>query len=107
MRYDNRCRRQFDPRVEFRNPWVVPPWQLSQVDVGKHGAGQPKVAGLYAIQVDDRDNAANDKRKLQKPEPLQLGWSQRCISRCEIDRSRSQARDAGPRSRSLINEALT
>src|SRR5882757_8915222 len=93
---------QGETRVEIADRFGVPSGDLAEIDVRKHGPGQPKLPWPDAIQVHDRHHAAHDDWKLDQARSRKLFGAKWRIGGSEFHCPAFSLPDAGARSHGLV-----
>ncbi len=98
----DRLRRQLRRRIELGDRRVVPGLDLPEENLGERRAVDHEIAGLDALDVDDRHDAAHDHRKLNKRALVELLAGKRRVRGAEGDGPRFDLLDAAARADRLV-----
>ncbi len=90
--------RQRETRVQLSDGGIVPTRDRAQVNAGENVSRQMKLAGRDPVEIDDRNDRANDYRELRQSVTQQLGVDQRRIGNSEIHDAGLNFGDPGARS---------
>jgi len=75
--------RQLDVRIELADRGVVPGLDFADENSGQGGTVEDDLAGLNAVDVDDRHDPGGQGRKLQETVHVEVGDAQRHVGGCE------------------------
>ena len=96
---------QLDAGVQARDRRVVPGRDLADVDAARAASAvELELAGRDALEVDDRDDAADDHGELHQAVGLEVGLLERRVGGAEVDGLGLDGRDAAARADRLVVE---
>jgi len=81
----DRLRRQLGRRIELGDSRIVPGLDLAEEDLGERWAIDHEIAGLDALDVDDRHDAAHDHRELNESAVVKFLAGERRVRGAEGD----------------------
>src|SRR5262249_59052087 len=93
----DRLRWQLGRRIELGDSRIVPGLDLAEEDLGERWTIDHKIAGLDALYVHDRHDAAHDHRELNKAALVKFLAGKRRIRGAEGDGLGFDLLDAGAR----------
>src|SRR5205807_1680441 len=83
--HGDRIGRQLEARIQVGNRLVVPVLDLAEEDVGQNRTREFKLAGGDALEIDYRNYAADDRRKLHQAGLLQIVGLEWHVGGAEVD----------------------
>ena len=98
----DRLARQLGIGIELFDRGVVPGLDVAEEDLGERRTVEDQFAGLYAVEIDDRHDAAHDHRKLREAGFVELLARQRRVARAEGNGLGLDLLDAAARADRLI-----
>src|SRR3974390_1619834 len=91
-------------RVQGLEGWVIPLAEFAEKNVRKQRTREFQLAWLDAVDIDDRNHAADNQRKLTQAEFCKFVRLDRHVGRAEVHRASFDLGDPAARSDGLVSD---